>query len=53
MTNIVELRAGIKVWLDGCSWEVVALQGHDVTLRSGERMQRVAVTEIAARGTAI
>ncbi|MCZ4278784.1 hypothetical protein [Rhodococcoides yunnanense] len=26
MTNIVELRAGIKVWLDGCSWEVVALQ---------------------------
>ena len=53
MTDIVELRAGIKVWLDGCSWEVVALQGHDVTLRSGERMQRVAVTEIAARGTAI
>lgn len=53
MTDIVELRAGIKVWLDGCSWEVVALQGQDVTLRSGERMQRVTVTEIAARGTAI
>lgn len=54
MTEIVELRLGTKVWLGGASsWEVVALHGTDVTLRCGGRLQRVALTEVSAHGTAM
>ena len=49
MTEILDLRPGIRVWFGGASWEVVALHGLEVTLRSGPSLQRVAVTEIAAR----
>ena len=53
MTEILDLRPGIRVWFGGASWEVVALHGLEVTLRSGPSLQRVAVTEIAAHAVAM
>ena len=53
MTEILDLRPGIRVWFGGASWEVVALYGLEVTLRSGPSLQRVAVTEIAAHAVAM
>lgn len=53
MTEILDLRPGIRVWFGGASWEVVALHGLEVTLRSGPSLQRVAVTEIAAHAVAV
>ncbi|MFD9668906.1 helix-turn-helix domain-containing protein [Rhodococcus sp. NPDC059968] len=53
MTDIIELRPGARIWFDGTSWEVVTLHGCEVTLRSGEALQRVAVAELAGRGIAI
>ncbi|WP_337249831.1 helix-turn-helix domain-containing protein [Rhodococcus ruber] len=50
MTGVVELRPGVRLWFEGTSWEVVALHGGEVSLRSGQSLQRVAVTELAARG---
>lgn len=53
MTEILDLRPGIRVWFGGASWEVVALHGLEVTLRSGPSLQRVAVTEITAHAVAM
>ncbi|MGW5152449.1 helix-turn-helix domain-containing protein [Rhodococcus koreensis] len=48
MTEVLRVRAGARVWFEGSSWDVVEVHGHDVTLRTGEVLRRVAVTELAA-----
>lgn len=53
MTNVLELRLGVQVWVNGSSWEVVGLSGAEVVLRSGETLQRMTIAELGARNSAM
>ncbi|WP_272269457.1 MULTISPECIES: helix-turn-helix domain-containing protein [unclassified Rhodococcus (in: high G+C Gram-positive bacteria)] len=53
MTNVLELRLGVQMWVDGSSWEVVGLSGAEVVLRSGETLQRMTIAELGARNSAM
>ncbi|WP_249354217.1 helix-turn-helix domain-containing protein [Rhodococcus sp. USK13] len=53
MTDILELRPGARIWFDGTSWEVVTLSGREVTLRSGDSLQRATFAEVVVRGVSM
>lgn len=48
-SEVIDLRVGTDVWLDGDRWGVVALHGPDVVLRCAARLQRIGLAELAAR----
>ena len=53
MTDVLELRPGARIWFDGTSWEVVTLSGREVTLRSGDSLQRATFAEVVVRGVSM
>lgn len=48
-SQVIDLRVGTEVWVDGERWEVVALHGPDTVLRCATRLQRIGLAELAAR----
>lgn len=48
-SEVIDLRVGSDVWLDGDRWEIVALYGSDAVLRCATRLQRIGLAELAAR----
>lgn len=48
-SEVIDLRVGTDVWVDGDRWEVVSLHGFDVVLRCATRLQRIGIAELATR----
>ena len=47
--SVVDLRPGAPVWLDGRRWVVQALQGPQVVLQDGPRVQVMSLLDVASR----